>query len=232
MTLVAAHRGLSAEHPENTIAAFRAAAEAGFPCIELDVRRTHDGEVVVLHDAAIDRTTDGNGRIADMDYDEVLDHDTGAGPIPRLEDTFQALTGWGGLWDIEVKAWQAAEDAMHVAHHHGLLDRCQFSSMDPRALETFRDQHPATPRGLITLGPPDLDDLELAEAMGCSWIHVDHDFLGDDVYGRLRERSLKVGAWTVNDPDQARHFADMGVDLLITDTREVLEAVPGTERGF
>lgn len=232
MTVVAAHRGLSAEYPENTVAAFRAAAEAGFPCIELDVRVTNDGEVVVLHDASIDRTTDGGGRIVDLDYDEVLDHDTGAGPIPRLEDAFQALKGWGGLWDLEVKAWRAAEETTHIAAHHRLLDRCQFSSMDPRALESFRDHHPATPRGLITLGPPDLSDLELAEEMGCSWIHVDHDFLGDEVEARLRDRRLKVGAWTVNDVDRARRLADVGIDLVITDRREVLEAVPATRRGF
>jgi len=232
MTLVAAHRGLSAEHPENTVRAFQAAVQAGFPCIELDIRQTHDGEVMVLHDATVDRTTNGHGRINDLDYDEVRGLDTGVGPVPRLEDALHALRGWRGLWDIEVKEWRATEHALDILHHHGVLARSQISSMDPRALEKAGSHMPGALRGLITLGPPDVDDLEAAAEMGCSWIHVDHDFLKGDVLQHLRSTGLKVSAWTVNDLDRARGLADLGVDMVITDSRDVLEAVPATERGF
>jgi glycerophosphoryl diester phosphodiesterase len=232
MTLVAAHRGLSAEEPENTLAAFRAAAEAGFPCIELDVRLTHDEEVVVLHDASLARTTDGTGRVADLDYDELRSYQTAAGPVPRLDDVFAALSGWGGLWDVELKAGKAAEPVLELLRYHDLLDRCLVSAMDPRALTTMLELHPEVSRGLITLGPPDVEDLDTAQALVCDWLAVDHDFLKDPVLAQIRQRGLKVAAWTVNDPDRALHLAEAGVDMVITDTRDVLRAIPGSVRGL
>lgn len=232
MTLVAAHRGLSAEEPENTFPAFHAAAEAGFPCFELDVRLTHDGEVVVIHDASIARTTDGAGRVADMDYDELCGYDTGVGPIPRLDDLLVEMAGWKGLWNIELKTHRAAEPVVDLLHHHGVAERALLTAMDPHALQTAAEHRPEVTRGLITLGPPDLDDMDVATELACDWVNVDHDFLKPGVFAMLKEKGFKVGAWTVNDVDEAVRLADLGVDCLITDRREVLAAVPGIDRGL
>ncbi len=221
----AAHRGLSSEHPENTIEAFQAAVEAGFPCIELDVRVTRDGEVVVLHDAGIERTTNGNGRVADMRYDELRVYETGAGPVPRLDDVFSALDHWEGLWNIEIKDRRATIGALDLAEHHGVSEHVQISSMDPRALMEALERHPEAPRGLIVLGPLDVEDLEVAAKAGCSWINADHDFLTGAVAEDLHARGFRIGTWTVNDPDRALELARHGVNCIITDERSVLDAL-------
>ncbi|HJQ93978.1 MAG TPA: glycerophosphodiester phosphodiesterase family protein [Candidatus Thermoplasmatota archaeon] len=225
-----AHRGLSAEHPENTLAAFQAAATAGFTAIELDVRTTADNEIVVLHDAGIERTTDGNGRVADMRYDDVRRHPTPEGPIPRLDDVLSSMRDWHGLWNVEVKALRATEPALQLLEHHHAAGHAQLSSMDPRVLEEARRLAPDLPRGLISLGPVDDDYLTMAKELGCKWINADHGYMDKAAVDRMHAAGFRVGAWTVNDAARARELADWGVECVITDLRMVLEGLgPRTE---
>lgn len=225
-----AHRGLSAEHPENTLAAFQAAAQAGFPAIELDLRTTADNEVVVLHDAGIERTTDGNGRVADMRYDDVRRHPTPEGPVPRLDDVFSAMRDWHGLWNLEIKALRATEPTLHLLEHHHVAGHGQLSSMDPRVLEEAQRLAPELPRGLITLGPVDDDWLTMAKELSCKWVNCDHEFLDRAAVDRMHTAGLRVATWTVNDAARARELATWGVECVITDVRLVLEGLgPLTE---
>lgn len=227
MTFAAAHRGLSAEVAENTTAAFQAAIDAGFRCLEMDLRLTHDREVVVLHDAGIDRTTDGNGRIKDFTVADLRDYDTGYGPIPKLNDVMTALANEEIWWNLEVKAKGAVEPTIELVEAHGLESRALVSSMDPKKLRQAKDRHPDVPRGLIILGPPDAEDLKEAEKAGCTWVNIDHDFAEPSVLDAIRDHGLRIGAWTVNDVDEALDLASHGVDCIITDQRDVLEALPG-----
>src|SRR5512135_2857797 len=108
--LVIAHRGSSAYAPENTLAAFRLAAEQEADAIELDVDLTRDGHVIVMHDATVDRTTDGHGRVADLTLDEIRRIDAGAWKgaafngerVPLLEEVFEAV-GQRMLINVEIK---------------------------------------------------------------------------------------------------------------------------------
>lgn len=219
-----AHRGLSSEFTENTVAAFQAAAQAGFQAIELDVRLTRDGEVVVLHDASLARTTDGSARVADMLYDEVRGYVTQHGPVPRLDDALAALRDWRGIWNIEAKAVAATEPAIHLLEHHGLEQRALVTSFDPAALESARSVNPAIPRGLIVMGPVEDEEVALALDLECTWLNADHDALDDASLAQLKAAGLKVGAWTVNDPAEAKALAAKGVSCVITDKRSVLHA--------
>ena len=223
-----AHRGLSAEVPENTLAAFQAAARAGFPAMELDLRMTADGEVVVLHDAGVERTTTGNGRVADMKYDEVRRYPTPAGPVPRFDDVLSAMHDWHGLWNVEVKAHRATEPAIALLRHHHALGHAQLSSMDPRALEEARAIAPDLPRGLITLGPVEEDYIMMAKELECRWINADHQFVAPKVIDRLHKEAIRLGTWTVNDVARARELSRLGVECIITDTRLVQDALAPT----
>lgn len=222
----AAHRGLSSLATENTVTAFRLAANAGFPAFELDLRTTRDGEVVVLHDPALERTTNGNGRVSEMTYDEMRGYTTPHGPVPRLDDLFSALQDWHGLWNLEVKALKATEPALHLADHHDLLDQSLVSSFDPRALEIARDHAPGVARALIVGGPPDLEDVKAAKELGCSWMNVHKDYLTPAVCADLGGKGFRLAAWTVNDPDIALALVQRGVECIITDVRAVHDALP------
>lgn len=220
-----AHRGLSSEFTENTVAAFQAAALAGFQAIELDVRVTRDGEVVVLHDASLARTTDGSARVADMRYDELRGYATQHGPVPRLDDLLAALRDWRGIWNIEVKAVAAAEPAVHLLEHHGLESRSVVTSFDPAALQVARDVHASIARGLIVMGPIDDEEVKTARDLDCAWFNAHHEDLDATKVKRLRDQGFNVSAWTVNDPAKATALAARGVGCVITDTRGVLTAL-------
>src|SRR5512143_1091036 len=108
--LVIAHRGSAAYAPENTLAAFQLAAEQGADAIELDVDLTRDGHMVIMHDATIDRTTDGHGRVGDLTLEELRRVDAGAWKdaafqgerVPLLEEVFEAV-GQRLLINVEIK---------------------------------------------------------------------------------------------------------------------------------
>lgn len=221
-----AHRGLSAEVTENTVAAFQAARSAGFDACELDVRLTRDGEVIVLHDPALERTTiDGNGRVADMRYDELRGYQTPHGPVPRLDDLFAATADWRPVWNLEVKAVPATEPMLALVQHHGLGDRVLVSSFDPDALAVARDVAPQVARALILAGAPEAEDVQVARELGCSWVNVNHEDLSPSIVQAMRDQGFRVGAWTVNDRQQAQALAEQGVSMVMTDRRDVLAAL-------
>jgi glycerophosphoryl diester phosphodiesterase len=212
-----AHRGLSAQKAENTLSAFGAAVAAGFPALEMDLRLTADGEVVVLHDAGVERTTDGHGRVDSMTWRELGSLSTRDGPVPRLEDLFVALKAWDGLWNLEVKARAATEPTLDLVRRHGLGGRAAISSFEAKTLHLALQVDADIPRAYIPVGPIDDHDVAAALEARCAWMNVDHDFLEEAEALRLREAGLRLGAWTVNDPARARELAGWGVECIITD---------------
>lgn len=147
-TRIVCHRGACRAAPENTIAAGRAAARLGGDIVELDVRQSRDGVLYVLHDATVDRTTDGTGPIAGMDSADLDRLDAGswyaadfAGePLPRLEAFFAALAPLVDFY-VEVKAAEA--DAVAGAiRTAGLADRCFAYSEDPALRAGLRSAAP------------------------------------------------------------------------------------------
>lgn len=217
-----AHRGLSSERSENTIAAFRAAHEAGFQGMELDLQLTRDRELIVLHDETLERTTGLEAPSISVDYEEVLRHPTKDGPVPRLKDLFNAMSDFKGWWNLEVKAQQAIEPALELVSAFDLGARTIVSCMDSEPLHVAQEMLPDVPRALITLGWPDEADIEVAQALDCTWLNADHEFLDAEAAKHILGAGLRLAAWTVNDPERARELLGWGVESVITDQREVL----------
>ncbi len=207
---------------ENTLASFGAAVTAGFPALEMDLRRTADDEVVVLHDATVERTTGGKGRVDGLLMRQVADLQTRDGPIPRLADLLAVLRGWDGLWNLEVKDPAALAGVLSLVRQRGLGERALVSAMDPQVLEQAATLAPDIPRAFIALGPIEDDDLAAAKIAGCRWVNADHDFLDVEEALRITSEGFRLGAYTVNDPARARELDGMGVECVITDTTEVL----------
>ena len=222
-----AHRGLSSEKAENTLAAFGAAVASGFPAFEMDLRTTADGEVVVLHDADLDRTTDGHGRIDAITSSQLQSFETHDGPVPRLDDLLSSLRAWDGLWNLELKAKTALAPTVDLVRRHKLGSRALLSTMDTKLLAEAAVLAPEIARAAIPMGPVDDSDLEKAKASGCTWINVDHDFLDADEAQMIRDAGFRLGAWTVNDVARAQELAGMGVECIITDARAVGDALRG-----
>lgn len=229
--VIFAHRGASAYAPENTLAAFNLAFEQGADGIELDVKLSADGEVVVIHDATVERTTNGQGRVADLPLAALRELDAGSffadkfrgERIPTLSEVFASVGGKLFI-NVELTNYRTRKDnlvekSVALVVKHGLQDRVLFSSFLQRNLSKTAQLLPDTPRGLLTL----------PKIMGW-WARSVIFALGDyqalnphigDVSPKSVERAHKMGrqvnVWTVNDAEDMRRLKDWGVDGIITD---------------
>ncbi|MFC7045809.1 glycerophosphodiester phosphodiesterase [Halobacteriaceae archaeon GCM10025711] len=214
-----AHRGCAGQYPENTLAAFRAAAPH-VDAVELDVRRCGSGELVVIHDARVDRVTDGTGAVrdhslADLQALDVLDSGES---VPTLAAVFDAVPDSVGV-NAELKESGLAGDVAEMANDvpHEVL----VSSFDPGVLADVASHDPTLPTALLFSGNPD-ENVARASALGCAAVHpVVEVCLHSDVVDRAHEAEMVVNAWTVADADTAAALAGAGVDGIITDRWDI-----------
>ncbi|MDT8305801.1 MAG: glycerophosphodiester phosphodiesterase family protein [Anaerolineae bacterium] len=217
--LVVGHRGASASMPENTLAAFALAAEEGAHGVELDVRLAADGTVMVIHDATVDRTTNGTGRVRDLPAAEIQALDAGEGQtVATLDDVFLAF-GPSLLYNVELKDFAVTDRGLviavadRIAAYH-LENHVVVSSFNPLAVRRARRQLPKTTMvGLLwERGPRWLRHLGVQ-------VEADHPHfsLVDQAYiAWARERQLRIHVWTVDDPAEAGRLAHLGVHAIIT----------------
>jgi len=218
--LVIAHRGASAAAPENTLAAFRLAADLGADGVELDVRRTVDGQLVVIHDASVDRTTNGTGRVAALTLDQVRRFDAGRkfGPpfrgerIPLLSQVFEVLGG-RLLVDVEVKAAGVEAALLDLIRKTQMVDSVLISSFDGQVVAHVRDLAPEMPAGLLQSAA----DPYVAVSVRATAYLPEVTALTADVVASCRSHGLRVITWTVRTEEEARQALRLGVDGIIAD---------------
>ena len=225
-TVVLAHRGGTGPWRENTVEAFRGALAVGADGVELDVRRTQDGALVVHHDAAVE----GSGPVHDRRRDEL------PAWLPTLGDALAACDG--AVVNVEIKNFptDAAFDQGHrvSAAVAGLLGAgaagpgpwpaaVVVSSFWPDTLAALRDAAQRRDLAVPALGllvHPSLEPgpaLDSAVAIGCAALHPHHRHVDPDLVSAAHGRGLAVVTWTVNDPADLDAVVDAGVDAVITD---------------
>lgn len=211
--LVGAHRGASADYPENTSAAFAAAAAQGAAFWEFDVRLAGDGVPVVIHDATIDRTTGGHGAVKNMTA-AMLE---GYG-VPALA-TVLAMGAGRTLFNIELKADDdGGELAAAVCAAVGALRlerQTLVSSFDHGLLPLVKALSPAVLTGVL-YEEPLADPLAYARDLGADALHPYFRFAGARLVNAGRDAGLAVIPWTVDRPLYLRYFADVGARGIIT----------------
>lgn len=215
-----AHRGFASEAPENTVAAMGHAAAAGADAVEFDVRRCGSDEPVVVHDATVDRVTDGSGRVDAMTADELAGLDVlGSGEgIPTLSRVVDAVPP-GVAINAELKepVVSAAIPPLREAPHELLV-----SSFDPEVLAAVADRFPGVATAYLCDGGGS-DPVERATDLGCEAIHPGVELaLSEGFVDRAHAADLRVNAWTVADADTAGRLRDAGVDGLVSDRSDVL----------
>lgn len=227
-----AHRGAGKLAPENTLAAFRLGASHGYRMYECDAKLSADGVVFLLHDATLERTTNGHGVAGDLAWSALSQLDAGgwhsrafAGePLATLEGVARHCQAHGHWLNIEIKptpgleaqtgravAREAARLWAHDPAHTPLL-----TSFQPEALASARDAAPELPRGLLldTLWEGWLD---VATRLGCVALVCNHALWDTSVLAQARGAGLKAMAYTVNDDWAAQRLLDFGLDGIITD---------------
>ena len=213
--IIFGHRGAPGlpRYGENTIASFMKALQKGAGGVEFDIRRCGDGQIVVIHDATIDRTTNGKGRVADFSYSELKQFDAGFGePIPLLSDVLDTLGG-RCILNIELKEPGLVTTLRALVKIRRLEKEVIVSSFVWGQLESLA---PDIPIALLASEASDAI-IPAARRLGAAAIHPRTGIASPELITAAHESNLKVHVWTVNDPAQIRHFRELGVDGIFTD---------------
>lgn len=218
--LVIAHRGASGAKPENTLEAFAEAARLGADMVELDVRRTADGALVVHHDAAMP----GLGTIVELKKADLPES------VPTLAEALDACAGMGV--NIEIKnspidpdydegdAVAGAVAGLVIARRR--QDSVIVSSFNLASVDAVRAASPRVPTALLTV--PALDQqwaIDIAAERGHAAWHPHHTSVTAELAAAAHAAGLKVNTWTVDDPATMRELAAMGVDGIVTNLPDV-----------
>lgn len=240
---VIGHRGAAASAPENTLAALRRAAALGVRWVEFDVRLSADDVPILLHDARLERTTDGAGRAAALPLAAIRRRDAGswfapafAGErVPTLEEALALLGELGLGANIELKAGHLR--ARRTGRLAAAVIACAWpsslppplvSSFLPQALIGAREQAPELHRGFLLRAIPK-NWRELAERLGCATLHADQRFLRPAVVSEIRRSGYPLLAYTVNDAARARCLFNWGVTSVFSDVPDAVLAAGSGE---
>jgi glycerophosphoryl diester phosphodiesterase len=244
---VVAHRGASSTHPENTLEAFHEAVDVGADFIELDVRLTVDGELVVLHDFDVSRTTYGTGLIHQMTLSQVKELDASGDrrlglAVPTFQEVLLDLSGRVGI-DVEIKnlpgepAFDSpreaiAEECARLIRETAFEGPVIATSFNWLPIERIRDIAPGIPTGFITSASIDpWAALVYARARGHELILPQSPAIfeaGKPFIDAAHEAGVRVGTWTVDDPEAVERLFAMGVDAIATNDPAM--AVPIRDR--
>lgn len=236
-----AHRGASLHAPENTLAAFNLAVEQGTDAIELDVKLSSDGHVVVIHDTTVDRTTGAQGRVKDMSLAELRELDAGSfflkdfsgEKIPTLEEVFETV-GKRTFINVELTNYTTPRDHLvesvcMLVKRFGLQERILFSSFFGANLSKARSYLPDTPIGLLAFG-----GILGSWARSFGFAFGKYDALHPNLKNATQQHiyfthrlDRRIHVWTVNEEADMRRLFKWGVDGIFTDDPQLAVKVRG-----
>ncbi|MGW3103288.1 glycerophosphodiester phosphodiesterase [Streptomyces sp. NPDC001100] len=216
--LTIGHRGVMGLEPENTLRSFVAAEQGGLDVIELDLHLSRDGALVVMHDADVDRTTDGTGPIAELTLDELRTLDAGRGErVPTFEEVLDAVRS---PLQAEIKDLAAARALAEVMHRRDLVGRVEVSSFHDEAITEIARLVPGVRTALIAsrFGP---DVVERAIEAGAETVCLNIRRLTLEVVEAARKADLRIIGWVVNTQDHLRLVRALELDGATTDYPEI-----------
>jgi len=223
--LCIAHRGASAQAPENTLRAFECARSLGADGIELDAQTTRDGVPVVFHDLDLGKLTEGAGPLADRSWGELRPLRVGGEPIPSLREALAFARG-GMLVQVEIKKGANVPQILRAIRSTGTARNVILASFEHAILREAGALAPSIPRMLIADPEPPsarqavagLRWARAALSLGAAGISLNHrSIVSGSLVAAIRGRGLKLWCWTVNDRRSIRRLSKWGVDALIMD---------------
>lgn len=229
--LIVGHRGARAEAPENTLGGFRHLQGLGVRAVEFDIQVSADGELVVIHDADLQRTSNGTGAVHEHSAEALagLDACHRAFPawpvregIPRLTEVLALLDDFVHI-ELEVKARTPADEAVVIARlpalwaQHRLAGRARTTSFNPRYLQGILAAAPHIPRGFLFEDDFTGNPVAMAAAVSATSLGPHQQRCTAALVAEAHAAGLMVSTWTVNDQARARALEAMGVDAIITD---------------
>lgn len=229
--ILLAHRGDLANAPENTLPSFSQAIQKGADGVELDAKLTADGHVIVIHDPTVDRTTNGNGKVASFTLEAIRELDAGAWfdsqfagtKVPLLEEVFETV-GRNKLINIELTNYSSPKDGLtqkvcELIKRHNNGQQIIFSSFFSSNLKIAAQVLPDVPRGLLAM--PGLLGL-WARSFGFMFgdyqaLHPHISSTSKEQVSRAHRVKRRVHVWTANTPEEVNRLKEWGADGIFTD---------------
>jgi glycerophosphoryl diester phosphodiesterase len=256
--LVMAHRGGAGLWPENTMYAFTRAVEMGVDVLEIDMHSTSDGALVIIHDATLERTTNGTGRVNSLSLAQLKALDAGYRwssdggqtfpyrgqgiTVPTLQEVFTAFPKMRFNIDIKQDQPSLVSPFCRMIRESGMTSKVMVASFKPEALEEFRRDCPEVATSAsaadvlaflaLKVEPPGTDSrIPLPRALQVPEYARGQRVLTREFVHAAHQRRIEVHAWTINDEVAMRRMLDLGVDGIITDYPDRLIALLERERG-
>lgn len=238
-----AHRGGSHLAPENTLTAFRTALTLSVDAIELDVQMTKDGHVIVFHDNTVEKLTDGEGNILDLEFAYLRSlnaaaHFPGGWPepqhIPTLREVLDLARARTQVY-VEIKASKRdgtygrypdiAETVVKEIRAAGMVDSVLIISFDMLILPIIKSLEPSLKTAMIVsedIWNPKSENafetlMQQASSLGADWLNMDIDLFTPDMPKLAHAHGFKLGCWTVNTLEEMRLLASAGIDSITSD---------------
>jgi len=232
---VVAHRGGGKLAPENTLAGIDTGARLGHTMIEFDVKLSRDGEIFLLHDDNLERTSNGWGVAGDLVWSDLLKVDAGSWfssrfkgeTLPLLSQVAERCREHGMMANIEIKPTTGTGPLTGKTVALAAQELWQgmtpplLSSFEIDALEAAQQAVPELPRGLL-LDEWRNDWRELTERLGCVSLHLNHKLLDAQRTAEIKAAGLHILVYTVNQPQHAAELLSWGVDCICTDRIDII----------
>ncbi|WP_145495412.1 glycerophosphodiester phosphodiesterase [Yersinia bercovieri] len=237
---IVAHRGGGALAPENTLAAIEVGARHGHKMIEFDAKLSQDGQIFLLHDDTLERTSNGWGVAGDLPWEKLIQLDAGdwyspefrGERLPLLSEVAAHCAQYGMAANIEIKPTRGAEvvTGRVIALAAGQLWQDQaipplLSSFSFDALAAAQQAAPELPRGLL-LDKWDDNWPALTQQLDCISLHINHKQLTAERVAQLKAAGLRILVYTVNQPARAQELLNWGVDCICTDRIDLIYPRP------
>ena len=215
--IIIGHRGAAGYEPENTIKSILKGIECGASAIEVDVRRTKDGIMVLMHDETVDRTTNGEGKVSELTLAEIKCLDAGKGErVPTLFEVFELLKERNVILLVELKEIGYEEEVVSMVKDFNMLDRVYITSFHKSALNRVVEIEPNMKTGLI-FSSNTLRNMKIAEELNVDVVVPKYQLVNRNFLRSCRRLGFKVFVWTVNRAIDVVKFYRLGVDGIVTD---------------
>lgn len=213
---VVGHRGAAGLEPENTLRSIRRAIDIGVDAVEVDARRSKDGELVIMHDPAVDRTTNGKGKVSSFTLKELKTLDAGKGEkIPTFDELISAVKGKAGLF-VEIKEPETVRDVVGRVTKAGMAADTTYVSFFHPSLLQAKQLSPSSRCGVIFSCDP-ADPTKLALDVKADLVLPNHLYTSERTVREAHQRSLLVQTWTVNNTEDLARVRKWGVDGVASD---------------
>jgi glycerophosphoryl diester phosphodiesterase len=214
------HRGARAYEPENTLLSFQRAIELGANAVELDVRKTKDNELVVMHNADVNKTTNGKGAVNELTLDEIKKLVTEKNEkVPTLEEALNFVGDQVKVL-IELKETGYEDAVLGLVTKKGLLDNVILISFHEDALQKIRELNSEVKTGLIYVRHK--NPVQAALDLKATYLLPLYRFTHSANVKKAHENGLKVIVWTINDKEEAAEYIKKGVDGIASDKPDIL----------